>query len=121
MQNLHSIMAAELPLISVRCEMPILETILTLVILGIAAWLVNNSVPLSVSVRAVVNVALALIVVGVLLWLVNTYVPMAKSLKAILNIVVVIATCVKVLQYFGWWGELVRVWDNVTHRQVTRV
>ena len=57
-----------------------------------------------------------LIVVGVLLWLVNTYIPMAGVIKAILNIVVVIATCVAVLKAFGLWGDVVKLWTDVTHK-----
>ena len=38
-----------------------------------------------------INVVVTLIVVGVLLWLVNTYIPMDGKIKNILNIVVVIA------------------------------
>ena len=62
------------------------------------------------------KVALALIVVGVVLWLVNTYVPMAASIRAILNVVVVVATCVLVLQAVGLWGAIVRLWTDLSHR-----
>ena len=54
----------------------------------------------------IVNIVLALIVVGVLLWLVNTYVPMAGSIKSILNAVVVIAVVVWVLRASGVWMDL---------------
>jgi hypothetical protein len=47
------------------------------------------------------QVALSLIVVGVLLWLVNNYIPMARSIKSILNAVVVIAVVVWLLNIFG--------------------
>jgi predicted membrane protein len=36
-----------------------------------------------------VNIVVALIVVGVALWLINRFIPMASSIKAILNVVVV--------------------------------
>lgn len=36
------------------------------------------------------NVVLTLIVVGVVLWLINTYIPMQSTIKSILNIVVVV-------------------------------
>ena len=52
-------------------------------------------------IRTVLAVVLALIVVGMGLWLINTYVPMAGAIKGILNIVVVLATCVLVLQAIG--------------------
>jgi hypothetical protein len=52
------------------------------------------------------NVVLTLVVVGVLLWLVNTYVPMDAKIKRILNAVVVIATVVWVVNVFGLLGNL---------------
>lgn len=66
--------------------------------------------------KTILNVVLALIVVGIGLWLVNTYVPMAGSIKAILNIVVVVATCVRVLQAFGLWDRMQRLWSDFSHR-----
>jgi hypothetical protein len=66
--------------------------------------------------RRLLIVVVALIVVGVALWLINTYVPMAGSIRAILNFVVVIATIVQVLQAFGLWDDVRRMWNNLTHR-----
>jgi hypothetical protein len=37
---------------------------------------------------------------------------MAGSIKAILNIVVVVATCVFVLQATGLWGRTVGLWNK---------
>jgi hypothetical protein len=48
-----------------------------------------------------VNVVLTLIVVGVLLWLINTYIPMQSAIKSILNAVVVIAVVLWLLYGFG--------------------
>jgi cation transporter-like permease len=48
-----------------------------------------------------VQVLLTLIVVGVLLWLVNRYIPMQATIKGILNAVVVIVVVVWLLQVFG--------------------
>jgi hypothetical protein len=48
-----------------------------------------------------VNVVLTLIVVGVLLWLINTYIPMQGAIKSILNAVVVIAVVLWLLYGFG--------------------
>ena len=48
-----------------------------------------------------VQVLLALIVVGVLLWLVNSFIPMAGSIKSILNAVVIIVVVVWLLNIFG--------------------
>ena len=52
------------------------------------------------------NVVITLIVVGVLLWLVNTYLPMDAKIKRILNIVVVIAVVLWLLNVFGLIGNL---------------
>ena len=47
------------------------------------------------------QVVVTLIVVGVLLWLVNNFIPMASSMKSILNAVVVIAVVLWLLNVFG--------------------
>jgi predicted membrane protein len=47
------------------------------------------------------NVVLTLIVIGVLLWLINTYIPMQSTIKSILNIVVIIAVVLWLLYGFG--------------------
>ena len=47
------------------------------------------------------NVVLTLIVVGVVLWLINTYIPMQATIKNILNIVVVIVVVLWLLYGFG--------------------
>jgi len=52
------------------------------------------------------QVVLSLIVVGVLLWLVNSFIPMANSIKSILNAVVVIAVVVWLLNVFGLWQSI---------------
>ena len=49
----------------------------------------------------ILQVVMTLIVVGVLLWLVNSYIPMARSIKSILNAVVVIVVVVWLLNAFG--------------------
>lgn len=53
-----------------------------------------------------INVVLTLIVVGVLLWLVNTYIPMDAKIKQIMNVVVVIAVVLWLLSAFGMIGNL---------------
>ena len=55
---------------------------------------VKKSMPL-------LQVVVTLIVVGVLLWLVNSFIPMASSIKSILNAVVVIAVVLWLLNVFG--------------------
>ncbi len=52
------------------------------------------------------NLIVTLIVVGVLLWLVNTYIPMDRKIKSILNVVIVIAVIVWLLSAFGVLGNL---------------
>jgi hypothetical protein len=48
-----------------------------------------------------VQLVITLIVVGVLLWLVNTYIPMDSKIKNIMNVVVVIAVVLWLLNVFG--------------------
>jgi divalent metal cation (Fe/Co/Zn/Cd) transporter len=48
-----------------------------------------------------VNIVLLLIIVGVVLWLINSFIPMAGSIKSILNAVVVIAVIIWLLNVFG--------------------
>jgi hypothetical protein len=52
------------------------------------------------------NVVVTLIVVGVALYLINRYIPMASSIKSILNVVVVVVVCVWLLQVAGLWGNV---------------
>lgn len=52
------------------------------------------------------NVLLTLIVVGVLLWLVNTYIPMDAKIKRLLNIVAVVAVVLWLLNVFGLFHNL---------------
>ena len=53
-----------------------------------------------------INLLITLVVVGVLLWLVNNYIPMDAKIKNILNIVVVIAVVLWLLSAFGVLGPL---------------
>jgi len=55
------------------------------------------------------QILLTLIVVGVLLWLVNQFIPMAGSIKSILNAVVVIGVVVWLLNVFGLFHSLSRI------------
>ena len=50
---------------------------------------------------SLLSLVITLIVVGVLLWLVNNYIPMDGKIKSILNAVVVIAVVVWLLYAFG--------------------
>jgi len=52
------------------------------------------------------QLVITLIVVGVLLWLVNRYIPMQATIKSILNGVVVIAVVLWLLNIFGLFHSL---------------
>lgn len=96
--------------------MLLVHLVVTLIVVAVLAWLVNQYIPPAARVKTILNVVLALIIVGIALFLINTYIPMAASIRAILNIVVVVATCVGVLQAVGLWSEVERLWGNFTHR-----
>jgi len=53
-----------------------------------------------------IGLVITLVVVGVLLWLLNNYVPMDGKIKRIINVVVVIVVVIWVLQAFGVLGSL---------------
>lgn len=55
------------------------------------------------------QVVIALIVVGILLWLVNRFIPMQRSIKSILNGVVVIAVVLWLLNIFGLFPAFSRM------------
>ena len=55
---------------------------------------------------SLIGVVLTLVVVGVLLWLLNNYIPMDGKIKRILNGVVVIVVVIWLLQAFGLSGSL---------------
>jgi hypothetical protein len=49
----------------------------------------------------VIQLLITLIVLGVILWLVNTYIPMPPPIKLVINVVIVLALCLWLLQAFG--------------------
>ena len=53
-----------------------------------------------------IQLVVSLIVVGVLLWLVNRYIPMQGSIKSILNGVVVIAVVLWLVNGFGLFSYI---------------
>ena len=55
---------------------------------------------------SLIGLILTLVVVGVLLWLLNNYVPMDSKIKSIINAVVVIVVVIWLLQAFGVLGSL---------------
>lgn len=48
-----------------------------------------------------INVVVTLVIIGVVLWLINTYIPMQATIKTILNWVVIIAVIIWLLYGFG--------------------
>jgi hypothetical protein len=55
---------------------------------------------------SLVSLVVTLVVVGVLLWLVNNYIPMDGKIKRILNIAVVVAVVVWLLNLLGLMDSL---------------
>ena len=55
---------------------------------------------------SLIGLVITLVVVGVLLWLINNYVPMDGKIKRIINIVVVIVVVIWLLQALGLLGSL---------------
>jgi hypothetical protein len=58
---------------------------------------------------SLIGLIMTLVVVGVLLWLLNNYVPMDGKIKRILNVVVVIVVVIWLLQALGLLGSLQNV------------
>jgi hypothetical protein len=55
---------------------------------------------------SLVSLVITLVVVGVLLWLINNYIPMDGKIKRILNIVVVVAVVLWLLNLLGLMDSL---------------
>ena len=53
-----------------------------------------------------ITLVVTLVVVGVGLWLINNYIPMDGKIKTILNVVVVIVVVLWLLSVFGVLGSL---------------
>ncbi|MDT8410128.1 MAG: Thivi_2564 family membrane protein [Wenzhouxiangellaceae bacterium] len=53
-----------------------------------------------------INLVITLVVVGVLLWLINSYIPMQPTIKKILNVVVIIVVILWLLSVFGIIGSM---------------
>ena len=54
---------------------------------------------------SLISLIITLIVVGMLLWLINNYIPMDGKIKKILNVVVVICVVLWLLSVFGVLGH----------------
>ncbi|HEY5956920.1 MAG TPA: Thivi_2564 family membrane protein [Polyangiaceae bacterium] len=52
-----------------------------------------------------IQLVVTLVVVGLLLWLINNFIPMDGKIKQILNVVVVIAVILWLLSAFGVMGS----------------
>jgi hypothetical protein len=61
--------------------MQFIDLLSALLVVGIAAWLINSRIRTPGNIKTILNAVLALIVVGMALWLINTYVPMAGELN----------------------------------------
>ena len=96
--------------------MPVIQIVGALAAIAIVAVLAYGRLAVPAAVQRIANLVLLLIAVGIGLWLINTFIPMAESIKAIINIVVVVATCVGVLQSAGLWDRVVAAWNRLTHR-----
>jgi undecaprenyl pyrophosphate phosphatase UppP len=55
---------------------------------------------------SMIGILVTLVIIGLLLWLVNNYIPMDGKIKNILNIVIVIAVVIWLLQAFGLLGGI---------------
>jgi hypothetical protein len=55
------------------------------------------------------QILMVLVVVGVLLWVVNSFIPMQGTIKSLLNAVVVIATVLWLLNIFGLFHSMSRI------------
>jgi hypothetical protein len=66
----------------------------------------QNDSSIARTLMPLLQVLITLIVVGILLWLVNNFIPMAGSIKSILNAVVVICVIVWLLNVFGLMGSI---------------
>lgn len=53
-----------------------------------------------------INLIITLVVVGLLLWLINSFIPMQRTIKQILNVVVIIVVIIWLLSAFGVIGSL---------------
>lgn len=49
----------------------------------------------------ILNVLITLVVIGVILWIVNTYIPMDRKIKSLLNVVALIAVLIWLLKVFN--------------------
>ncbi len=53
-----------------------------------------------------ISLIVTLVVVGVILWLINNYIPMDGNIKKILNVVVILVVILWLLTAFGLLGPI---------------
>ncbi len=53
-----------------------------------------------------IQLVITLVVVGVILWVINSYIPMQSTIKGILNAVVIIVVILWLLSLFGVIGSI---------------
>ncbi|AFL74499.1 Thivi_2564 family membrane protein [Thiocystis violascens] len=53
-----------------------------------------------------ISLVVTLVVVGVILWLINNYIPMDGNIKKILNVVVILVVILWLLSAFGLLGPI---------------
>lgn len=50
--------------------MPLLQVVMTLIVIGFLLWLVNRMIPLAGSINSILN---AVVIIGVVIWLLNVF------------------------------------------------
>ena len=50
--------------------MSLLHLVVTLIVIGVLLWVVNNFIPMQCNIKSILNV---LVVIGVVLWLLNIF------------------------------------------------
>ena len=58
---------------------------------------------------SIISLVITLVVVGVLLWLVNNFIPMQHNIKSILNGLVVICVVLWLLNVFGVFHSMAHI------------
>ncbi|MBF0313508.1 MAG: hypothetical protein HQK50_15390 [Oligoflexia bacterium] len=53
-----------------------------------------------------IQLVITLVVVGLILWAINSYIPMQPTIKKILNVVVIIIVILWILSLFGLIGNM---------------
>jgi hypothetical protein len=55
---------------------------------------------------SLIGLIVTLVIIGLILWLINNYIPMDQKIKTILNVAVVIIVILWLIQAFGLLGPL---------------